>query len=117
IPPDYYTPLLTRTDRPLAVAEGGYTSAPVGPFPGTPQDQVDYLNAIHAQLGDRLRFWVYLLLSDFDTEAYAEAMRAQGLSDEDVNTLGMFQAVGLRQADGTPKPALATWDGFRPGNP
>ncbi|MEW6568925.1 MAG: hypothetical protein AB1449_12325 [Chloroflexota bacterium] len=44
-------------------------------------------------------------------------MRAQGQSDEDVNTLGMFQAVGLRQADGTPKPALAVWDGFRQGNP
>ncbi|MEW6569458.1 MAG: hypothetical protein AB1449_15090 [Chloroflexota bacterium] len=37
--------------------------------------------------------------------------------EDDVNTLGMFQAVGLRQADGTPKPALATWDGFRQGNP
>ncbi len=113
IPDDYYTPLLSRTDRPLAVAEGGYTSEPVGPFPGTPQDQVDYLNAIHSQLGDRLRFWVYLLLSDFDPEVYGDAMRQQGLDEEDVDTLGMFRSVGLREADGTPKPGLGTWDSFR----
>jgi len=113
IPPDYYTPLLGRTEKPLAVAEGGYTSEPVGPFPGTPQDQVDYLNAIHAQIGGRLRFWVYLLLNDFDADSYAEAMRQQGLDEADVDTLGMFRAVGLRQADGTPKPGLIVWDGYR----
>jgi len=113
IPDDYYTPLLSRTDRPLAVAEGGYTSQPVGPFRGTPQDQVDYLNAIHSQLGGRLRFWVYLLLNDFNPESYADAMRQNGLGDDDINTLGMFTAVGLREADGTPKPALAIWDSFR----
>lgn len=113
IPADYYTALLTRTSKPLAVAEGGYTSKPIGPFPGTPQDQVDYLNAIHSQIGSRLRFWVYLLLSDFNPQSFAKAMRAQGLSENDVNALGMFSAVGLRAADGTPKPALAIWDTFR----
>src|SRR3990172_5415306 len=110
---NYYPPLPSRTDRPLAVAEGGYTSQPVGPFRGTPQDQVDYLNAIHSQLGGRLRFWVYLLLNDFNPESYADAMRQNGLGDDDINTLGMFTAVGLREADGTPKPALAIWDSFR----
>jgi hypothetical protein len=25
----------------------------------------------------------------------------------------MFSAVGLREADGSPKPALAIWDAFR----
>jgi hypothetical protein len=113
IPDDYYTPLLARTDRPLAVAEGGYTSRPVGPFPGSTQDQVDYLSAIHSQIGSRLRFWVYLLLSDFDPKSYAEEMRRSGLGDDDVNTLGMFSAVGLREADGSPKPALEMWDSFR----
>jgi hypothetical protein len=113
IPDDYYAPLLSRTDRPLAVAEGGYTSLPVGPFPGSPQDQVDYLNAIHWQIGSRLRFWVYLLLSDFDLRSYAAEMRRNGLGDDDINTLGMFSAVGLREADGSPKPALAIWDAFR----
>lgn len=37
IPADYYTPLLTRTDKPLAVAEGGYTSHPAAPSPARPR--------------------------------------------------------------------------------
>lgn len=115
IPADYYTPLLTRTDKPIAVAEGGYTSKPVGPFPGDPHDQVDYLNAIDSQLGDRLTFWVYLLLSDFSLDSYAELFRAQGQSDVDIDTLGMFASVGLLEADGTPKPAMDIWDRLREG--
>jgi hypothetical protein len=110
---DYYTPLLDRTNKPLALGEGGYTSKPIGPFPGAPSDQVLYLEAIHSQIGQRLAFWTYLLLSDFDPEAYADAMRHQGRPEADINTLGMFQAVGLRQADGSAKPALAVWDSFR----
>lgn len=114
IPADYYTPLLARTPRPLAVAEGGYTSRPAGPFAGAPQDQVDYLEAIHDQIGSRSTFWIYLLLTDFDMESYAEAMRAQGASEADIETLGIFGSVGLREFDGTPKPALEVWDSFRP---
>jgi len=114
IPADYYTPLLTRTDKPLAVAEGGYTSRPAGPFHGAPQDQVDYLNAIHDQIADRLQFWIYLLLSDFNLDSYAAAMRQQGASQADIDTLAIFGSVGLREFDGTPKPALEVWDSFRP---
>lgn len=115
IPADYYKPLLTRTSKPLAVAEGGFTSKPVGEgaIVGTPQDQVDYLNAIHTQLGQWLTFWVYLLLNDFNPDSYAPAMTAQGMDAEDQNTLGFFASVGLREFDGTPKPALEVWDGFR----
>jgi hypothetical protein len=118
IPPDYYTPLLSRTSKPLAVAEGGFTSLPTPPFPGNEQSQVDYLNAIHNQLGgERLDFWVYLLLNDFNLDSYAKMMRKDGLSDDNVNTLGMFASVGLRQFDGTPKPALQVWDSFRVDSP
>jgi hypothetical protein len=112
IPSDYYTPLLTRTHKALAVAEGGYTSRPVGPFQGAPGDQVAYLNAIHDQLGTRLAFWIYLLLSDFNLDSYANIMRQRG-QDQDIDTLGWFASVGLRQHDGTPKPALEVWDNFR----
>lgn len=113
IPPDYYTPLLSRTQKPLAVAEGGYTSEPVGPFAGAPQDQADYLHAIHGQIGGRLAFWTYLLLNDFDLGSYAEMMRRNGLGEADIDALGMFAAVGLRETDGNPKPALEVWDRFR----
>ncbi len=113
IPTDYYSPLPTRTTKPLAVAEGGYTSRPVGPLPGVPQDQVNYLNAIHTQLGERLAFWVYLLLDDFNPDSYAQVMGQQGQDADDLKALGFFASVGLRESDGTPKPALETWDSYR----
>jgi hypothetical protein len=113
IPPDYYTPLLARTAKDLAVAEGGYTSEPVGSFPGAEQSQVDYLEAIHDQIGgERLAFWIYLLINDFDLDSYASIMEDQGQGD-DISTLGMFASVGLTTAGRDPKPALATWDSFR----
>lgn len=113
IPTDYYTPLATRTSKPLAVAEGGYISAPVGTLSGTPQDQVDYLNAIHAQLGVRLVFWTYLLLNDLDADSYNAALAEQGKPIDDLQSLGYFLTVGLRHADGTPKPALDVWNSLR----
>jgi hypothetical protein len=112
IPADYYSPLLTRTGKPLAVAEGGYISEPVAGFDGKPADQVAYLNAIHDQIGGRLTFWIYLILDDFDLEAFSKWMRDHG-NGGDVGTLGLFASVGLREQDGTPRPALAVWDAFR----
>jgi hypothetical protein len=113
IPADYYSPLLARTSKPLAVAEGGFPSEPQGPFPGSEQDQVDYLEAIHSQIGgDRLAFWIYLLINDFNLDSYASMMNDQGQGD-DVQTLGMFAAVGLTRSDRTPKAGLAVWDSFR----
>jgi hypothetical protein len=113
IPTDYYTPLLSRSSKPLAVAEGGFPSTDIGPFHGAPQDQVDYLNAIHTQIGvDRLVFWIYLLINDFNLNSYAKIMNQNGQS-ADVNTLGIFASVGITTADRTPKPALQVWDSFR----
>ena len=43
IPADYYTPLLAQTSKQLGVAEGGFSSALVGPISGTPQDHVTIL--------------------------------------------------------------------------
>lgn len=115
IPADYYSPLLARTDKPLAVAEGGFVSRQTGHIPGSPQDQVDYLNAIHSQIGGpRLKFWIYLLLSDLNEASYKKFMRQQGIKEEDITTLGFFVNVGLLEKDGqTPKPALALWDSYR----
>lgn len=112
IPADYYTRWAQRTSKPLAVAEGGYISSKFGSLPGSPEDQTAYLNAIHSQLGERLDFWIYLLLTDFNLDSYAREMRRQGHGG-DVNSLSMFGSVGLRSFDGTPKPALEVWDSFR----
>jgi len=115
IPADYYSPLLTQTSKPIAVAEGGFTSKPVGPINGTPQDQVAYLNAIHSQIGPRLAFWVYLLLEDFNLDSYSIYMKNHGVNSTDLSTLGMFASVGLGNSDGSSKPALELWDSFRAG--
>jgi hypothetical protein len=111
IPDDYFLSLLSRTDKPLAVAEGGFPSLRQAPFGGDEQSQVDYLNAVNSQLsGERLVFWVYLLLNDIDLNSYAAEM---GQTNPDVNTLNMFTTIGLREIDGTSKPALAVWDEIR----
>jgi hypothetical protein len=113
IPADYYTPLLARTDKPLAIAEGGFSSQPVGAMNCSPEDQVAYLNAIHDQLGTRLVFWVNTLLNDFNLDSYAEEMKKQGRDPQDALSLGAFAYIGLRNSDGSPKPALEAWDRFR----
>ncbi len=111
IPDDYYTSLLSRTSKPLAVAEGGFPSFGEAPFQGDEQSQVDYLNAIDTQLGgERLVFWVYLLLNDLDLNSYATEM---GRANSDLDTLKMFTTIGFREIDGTAKPALAVWEEIR----
>ncbi|MGB7540284.1 MAG: hypothetical protein WBM17_17210 [Anaerolineales bacterium] len=112
IPAGYYTPLRTRTEKPIAVAEGGFGSSDIPPFHGTPADQVEYLNAVHDQLGDRLAFWIYLILDDFNMDSYQAYFESRG-NGKDVETLRFFSTLGLRERDGTPKPALAVWDGYR----
>ncbi len=113
IPSDYYTPLAARTGKPLAVDEGGFASRPLGPIQVDSDDQAAYLQAIHDQLGDRLTFWVYIILDGLNMEAIGQMMREQGRPAQYIETLGMFAPVGLRESDGTPKPALAVWDAYR----
>ena len=112
IPADYYSPLLERTSKPVAVAEGGMPSQASGVQVRVPQDQVDYLNAIHTQIGERLAFWIYLLLDDLNLDSYTKLVRQQGHGG-DVQTLSWFVYLGLRTASGEAKPALEVWDGFR----
>ncbi len=121
IPADYYTPLLARTLRqaqggavkPLAVAEGGFSSQGVGAISVSPEDQVAYLTAVHAQLGPRLAFWVNTLLNDLNINSYADQMKKEGRNPQDTLSLGAFAYIGLRNANGSPKPALEVWDGMR----
>jgi hypothetical protein len=112
IPADYYTPLLSRTSKPLAVAEGGYPSDDAGPFHGSLQGQVGYLEALDLQIGKRLAFWIYLVIDDFNIEAYARHLTEHG-SPADVETVELFGTLGLRSKDGEPKPAMETWDSLR----
>lgn len=112
VPSTYYTPLLLQTARPLAVAEGGIPSQNNGTFKGSPQAQVDYLNAIHSQIGGRLAFWIYLLYNDFNLTSFAPLLILQGHAS-DLGTLSWFATLGLTDSSRKPKPALAAWDQFR----
>lgn len=111
IPPDYYSPLLARTDKPLAVAEGGWISEDIGHLNGSNEDQIGYLEAIQEQIGSRMAFWVYLLARDISIESYSEYVKGQ-----DLQTLELFTTVGLISLDGEAKPALEYWDSLRTGN-
>jgi hypothetical protein len=117
IPADYYTPLLDKTDKPLAVAEGGWSSTQVGPVGGSEAGQVGYLEAVHDQLGERLSFWVYLILSDLNMESIAAGLDDVGRPPEDAETLSLFASLGMRTSDGIPKPALELWDQYRTSQP
>jgi hypothetical protein len=113
IPVDYYTPLLDRTLKPIAVAEGGCSSVPLDIQSGSEGDQVDYLLAIDHQLGgNRLVFWIYLIYSDLNMDSFAPLMWDMGQSDR-IEPLSYFAYLGLVQTDSTPKPALAVWDQMR----
>ncbi|MCC6299591.1 MAG: hypothetical protein IT314_09850 [Anaerolineales bacterium] len=122
IPADYYTPLLTRTLRqaqggagkPVAIAEGGFSSRAVQFAQGAPENQAAYLNLIHDQLGgSRLVFWVNLLLTDFNIEAMTDFIIANGQSTENADFLAYFGNTGFLNSDRSPKPAMEVWDGFR----
>jgi hypothetical protein len=99
--------------KPIAFAEGGFSSKDVGPISCTPEDQAAYMKAVQEQLGDDLLFWVNLFLDDLDMDFYAELFEEQGRPTEEVGTLSMFSFVGLRDRNGSPKPALALWDQYR----
>lgn len=110
LPDDYYTVPLDRTDKPLAVAEGGCRSEDFLNLKGTEEDQVAYLNAIYSQIGERMAFWIYLLARDINVESYGQYIKGT-----DLDTLGFFATVGLITYEGHPKPALETWDSPRTG--
>jgi hypothetical protein len=108
---------LERTGKPIAVAEGGWSSDPVGGPGGSGAGQVAYLETIHEQLGERLSFWVYLILRDLNMESIRAGMEELGRPPEDVETLSLFASLGLIDEEGTPKDALLVWDQYRTSTP
>jgi len=114
IPADYYTPLLGKTQKPVAIAEGGFSSRAVGFAKGSPEDQATYLRALDAQLGgERLAFWVNTLLTDLNMDALSAEMTKQGRNPKDAEALANFAFIGFLSSDRTPKPAMEAWDEMR----
>ena len=72
----------------------------------------DAQTAGQAQIGERLAFWIYLVIDDVNVESYARHLTEHG-SPAEVEAVALFGTLGLRTSDGTPKPALETWDRLR----
>lgn len=109
IPKDYYTPLLARTKKPIAVAEGGFGTTKMGGFGGSVDDQIAYIRAVQKQLSPRLAFWIYLVVNDLSMDDY------KGPAGKESPVLSFFSRMGFIDINGRPKPSLAVWDEIRAG--
>ena len=93
IPSDYFTRFAKATDLPLLFVEGGWSSADVPGSPGTPEQQVAFLDRYEELLdGIQAKVWVMLTFED------------QADAPPDFAHMGIVDA-GLRR-----KPAYAAWN-------
>jgi len=98
IPPNYYSQLTAFTDRPIVIAEMGYSSAAgaQGINDGSEPEQDAFVRrALVEAQSLRMPFIVWFAAWD---PAFARD-----------TSLGVFQHIGLRRADDTAKPAWSTW--------
>ena len=102
LPDDYYSRLLTGRTVPVAVVEGGWTSASFSTVVSTPATQRAYLER-HARLldGVRAEAWFQLTFTDLQLTAFPPALAAGLLP---------FSRLGVVDSALTAKPALAAWD-------
>lgn len=102
IPLDYYAKLVAGKSLPVFVSEGGWSSATVGKYTGTPEKQRDYIIR-HGQLLDQVNAIALfqLVFTDIDMNALPASIPSD---------LVLFSSLGLVDKDLNPKPALEAWD-------
>ena len=102
LPDDYYSRLTTGHTFPVAVVEGGWTSASIGSIVSTPEKQRAYLDR-HARLLDGVDAvgWFQLTFTDLELGAFPPPLAAG---------LVPFSRLGLVDTVLAAKPALVTWD-------
>jgi hypothetical protein len=102
IPSDYYSRVLSGSNLPAMVTEGGWTSASVGTVQSTPDTQARYLQ-VQAKLLDSIQAkgLIQLLYADLDLSAWPQPQPAN---------LSLFAHIGLTDSSFGAKPALAAWD-------
>jgi hypothetical protein len=99
IPDDYYRQLETYTDRPIAIAEMGYSSGPCrqGINDGTEEEQKDFLAHILLQ-GESMEMPFVVWFAGWDPVFASEP------------PLDLFQHIGLLRSDGSEKPSWELWE-------
>jgi hypothetical protein len=102
LPADYFGRLLSGRALPVAVVEGGRTSAAVGTVQSSPDLQARYFTRL-AQLLDSVsaRTALQLLFADIDLA---------GLPQPVPVNLPLFARIGVADSDFNARPALAVWD-------
>ncbi|NOU17498.1 MAG: hypothetical protein HOO91_08065 [Bacteroidales bacterium] len=102
IPLDYYSKLVIGKSLPVFISEGGWSSATVNNFTGTPEKQRDYIYR-HAQLLDQVNAIAVFQLTFTDIDVSA-------LPPNVPSNITLFSYMGLVDKDFNPKPALGAWD-------
>jgi len=97
IPLDYYAKLVEGRTIGVLITEGGWSSASVGPYPSSEDEQRRYILRQRDLLGQVDAIAVFqLTFTDLDVDASSEVWP--------------FARLGLVDVDLNPKPALAPWD-------
>ena len=106
IPEDYYTQIRKYTNLPVIIAESGFSSECCGKIikdmHGSEEAQRDFLLFLLESIEEmNPLLWVYWSLYDYEPLSWG------GTDKNDV-----FNPIGLKYADGTPKPAFFIWEGI-----
>lgn len=102
LPLDYYARLVAGHPMPVAVVEGGWTSASLGGITSSPEKQARYISRHAALLDSAQAIGVFqLTFTDLDLAASPPPPGS---------ILPLFATLGLVDANLAPKPALSSWD-------
>lgn len=104
VPEDHLSRFRQETDLPLAMVEGGWSSASVPAADASPAEQAAYV-ARYAELLDGIdaRLWILLLFADLDLDAF-------GLPPDRAEALESFASMGIVDSDLEPKPSFQAWE-------
>jgi hypothetical protein len=102
IPNDYYTKLIEGKSLPVFISEGGWTSANVSTYAGTPELQKDYIIR-QGQLLDLAKAIAYFQLTFTDIDLST-------LPGGTPTNINLFAFLGMVDMDMKSKPALSAWD-------
>ena len=94
IPEGYYEEIADHWAGPVVFTELGWLGGSSPPYPGGEEDQASFISRFFDLTGNlELRYVTWLFLHDWDGQ----------------DTLPAFRFIGLRENDGTPRPADAAW--------